>query len=110
MGLLQTAVFKEVQEKALGEILGVMWSRPATACESVQGVPIKAAKFSQSSLTSWHPTFRGNKNRAPARGAKARWIIRHRQMLRIHLNFPTLFPWIDRQFSRENENRSNSNA
>jgi hypothetical protein len=84
MYLFQCATLEKVQKKTLSEILCVVRSISAAPNERVQRIPVELAELGQRGLTSRHPAFRGNKNRAPPRRSKARWIIGHRRLLRIH--------------------------
>jgi hypothetical protein len=38
-------VFQQVQEKTLGQILGVIWGMPAAPSENVERIPIEPAQF-----------------------------------------------------------------
>jgi hypothetical protein len=63
----------------------------------------------QTSALQKRQACRGDKNPAPLRGLKPRWITGERPMLRIHLNIFGKFDWINEQSCRSIENWSNDN-
>src|ERR1700761_8500692 len=88
MGVLQGPILEQMQKKTLGEVLRVGRLVPATTSECIERIPVEPAQLAQRRLAPWQLTRGSDKNSAPARRVKARWIGRHRRMLRIHVK-----PW-----------------
>jgi hypothetical protein len=90
--VLQGAIPQQMQKETLGKVLCVGWLVSATTSESVERIPIEPTELTQRCLAPWHLALGSNKNLTPARRAKARWISRHRRMLRIHVKTLGLLP------------------
>lgn len=99
MGVLQAAIFQQMQKETLGEILRVWWLVSAPTSESVERIPIEPAQLAQRRVAPWHLARGSDKNRTPARRAKARWISRHRRMIRIHVKPWALSPTLAGNFA-----------
>jgi hypothetical protein len=83
-------MFQQVQEEALGQVLGIFRRVPAAAGEHVEGVPIVAAQLGQSGLPSLRLVLRRPHDDCPARGVKARRAICWQTVVAFHgeLGFP----------------------
>jgi hypothetical protein len=69
-------VFQQVQEKTLGQVLGVIRRMPAAPSENVDRIPIEPAQLGQSGLPPLRLTLCGPHDDRPARGVKARRALR----------------------------------
>ena len=86
MDLLEGLTLQQVEKKTLRQVLSIGWFMAATTSERVQWIPICLAEFAQRLLAPRHPALSGDKDCAPSRCAKARWIAYRCAMLRIHPN------------------------
>ena len=77
-------VFQKVQEKTLGQILGVFRRISAAPSENVEWIPIEPAQLGQSGLPPLRVTLRRSHDDCPARGVKARRALRGRTMVAFH--------------------------
>jgi hypothetical protein len=109
MGVLQGSIFQQMQKETLGEVLRVGRLVSATTSESIERIPIEPAQLTKRRLAPWRLARGGDKNRAPTRRAKARWISRHRRMLRIHVKTLGLFAQNDGKLCRLIARESNHN-
>ena len=80
-------LFQQVQEKALGQVLGVIRGIPAAASEHVEWIPIVAAQLPQRGLPPWRLALRRLHDDRPARGVKARRALRWRTLVAFHKYF-----------------------
>src|ERR1700756_996309 len=80
------SVFQQVQEKTLGQVLGVFRGVPASAGGHVEGVPINAAQLSKGGLPPWRLALHGAHDDRPARGVKACRAFHRQTKLAFHKN------------------------
>jgi hypothetical protein len=80
-------LFHHVQEKALGQVLGIIRRMPAALRKNVERIPIEPAQLAQSGLPTLRRTLRRPHDDRPARGVKARRALRRRTMVAFHKEF-----------------------
>jgi hypothetical protein len=73
-----------VQEKALGQVLGLIRRMPAPPSKNVERIPIEPAQLSQSSRRSLRLALGCAHDDRPARGVKARRALHWRTMVAFH--------------------------
>jgi hypothetical protein len=78
------AVLQQVEEKTLGEVLGVFGRISTTSGKDVERIPIESAQFGQSRLPPFRLAFRRPHDDRPARSMKARRTLRWRTMVAFH--------------------------
>ena len=77
-------MFQQVQEKTLGQVLGVIRRMPAAPSENVERVPIEPAQLGQSGLPPLRLTLCRAHDDRPARGVKARRALHWRTIVAFH--------------------------
>lgn len=77
-------VSRQMQEKALGQALGVLQRIPTSSAECVKRIPIEPAQLNQSGLPYLRLTLRRPHDDRPACGVKARRALHWRTMVGFH--------------------------
>jgi hypothetical protein len=81
-------LFQQMEEKALGQVLGIIRGMPAAASEHIERIPISATQLTQGELSPWRLALRRVHDDRPARGVKARRTLRRWTMLAFHDKSP----------------------
>src|ERR1700756_961750 len=78
------SVFQQVQEKTLGQVLGVFRGVPASASEHVEWIPINATQLSKGGLPLWRLALHSAHDDRPTRCVKACRALRWQTKVAFH--------------------------